>query len=224
MIKRTTSVLAGLALALALFAAAPASHADEKNQATQFTFDRDVRIPGMILPAGTYWFQVLDSPSSKNIIQIFNFDRSELVTTVMTFSAERAEPHGKTILTLTDTEGRNAPPTMLTWFYPGRTIGHQFAYSTALQEELETEPTIVLAVDENGPTYIRVNGYREYRQEENPPQQYQEQEQYQDQDQEQYQDQQQYQPPQQYPGYQPQDQQPPDQPQPDQQPPDQPQQ
>ena len=94
--RKTISIL-GLLLALAFILPA-AARADEYNQATQLTFSQPVQIPGHVLPAGTYWFVLADSSiGDRNIIHIFNSDRSTLYATVGTISAERAQlirPHG----------------------------------------------------------------------------------------------------------------------------------
>jgi Protein of unknown function (DUF2911) len=151
---RNASILVALLLAVGL--AVTVAHASEADQATQFTFDQDVRIPGVVLPAGTYWFVLLDTPSTKNIVRVYNFDRSELITTVMTNSAERLKMPDNTRLTFTQPADDAEPATLLTWYYPGRTIGHQFTYSYALQSELDQEDRVTMQVNENGPVYIRV--------------------------------------------------------------------
>ena len=41
---------------------APLSKADTWDQLTKVTFSGPVEIPGQVLPAGTYWLKLLDSP------------------------------------------------------------------------------------------------------------------------------------------------------------------
>ena len=43
---------------LAVLVALPAARADQSNQATKVTFSQPVQIPGRVLPAGTYWFEL----------------------------------------------------------------------------------------------------------------------------------------------------------------------
>ncbi|MGB2678914.1 MAG: hypothetical protein WAN12_17670, partial [Candidatus Acidiferrum sp.] len=66
-------------LALTLFAATllPSARADQWNKKTVVTFSQAVEVPGKILPAGTYTFQLLDSPSDRHIVEIFNADGSQ---------------------------------------------------------------------------------------------------------------------------------------------------
>jgi hypothetical protein len=35
-------------------------------------FSQPVEVPGAVLPAATYWFKLLDSPDTRNVVQIFN--------------------------------------------------------------------------------------------------------------------------------------------------------
>ena len=88
-----------LCLAL-LFAAAVSSkaRADEWDHATKLTFSEPVEIPGRFLDAGTYWFTLADSQSDRNIVQIWNADRTELVTTVLAIPDYRLLPTGDTVI------------------------------------------------------------------------------------------------------------------------------
>jgi hypothetical protein len=113
----------------------PAAHADEWDQASKLTFSQSVQIPGRVLPAGTYWFVLADTVGSRNIIHIFNSDRSTLYATVQTITAERPQPTDSTTITFAE---RELMPTnaIVTWFYPGRNSGHEFVYSHAEGWEL----------------------------------------------------------------------------------------
>src|SRR5581483_9713785 len=116
-------------LALACLAMFPAARASEEDQATKMTFSESVQVPGRVLAAGTYWF-VMD-PASK-VVRIFDADRSTLYTTLQTVSVQQLKAVDKTEVTLAD-PGGTRPEAIVTWFYPGRTIGHEFIYSK--QEE-----------------------------------------------------------------------------------------
>src|ERR1700675_1565717 len=50
-----------LAVLLAFLVVLPAVHADEWNQATLITFSQPVQIPGRVLPAGTYLFELVNN-------------------------------------------------------------------------------------------------------------------------------------------------------------------
>ena len=131
--RKAISIL-GLLLALAIIL--PVARADEYDQATQLTFSQPVQIPGRVLPAGTYWFVLADtSIANRNLIHIFNADQSILYATVSTITAERARPSDHTALTFAERESTQ-PSAILTWFYPGRAIGHEFVYPTPEEKEL----------------------------------------------------------------------------------------
>ena len=114
----------------------PAARATEYDHASQLTFSQPVQIPGRVLPAGTYWFVLADtSIANRNIIHIFNSDRSTLYATVSTISAQRSQPFDHTALTFAERDSMQ-PSALVTWFYPGRKIGHEFVYPTQDEKEL----------------------------------------------------------------------------------------
>src|ERR1700740_3371631 len=97
---RKAFITAGLVLASLIML--PVAHADEWDQASQLTFSQSVQIPGRVLPAGTYWFVLADTVGNRNIIQVFNSDRSTLYATVQTISAERPQPTDRTTITFAE--------------------------------------------------------------------------------------------------------------------------
>jgi hypothetical protein len=58
-----------------------------------------------------------------------------VIAIVPTLTAERGEPIGKTVLTLAERPS-DEPEALLTWFYPGRTVGHEFVYPKREQKQL----------------------------------------------------------------------------------------
>lgn len=123
------------AVLIAFLSMLSVARATEEDEATKLTFNQTVQIPGTVLPAGTYWFTLLDTDSSRNVIQIFNSDRSILYATVLAVSAERLNTTDNTEMTFAQRESMQ-PETMLSWFYPGETIGHEFVYSKSEEKEL----------------------------------------------------------------------------------------
>jgi hypothetical protein len=131
--SRKAFITAGLMLASLIML--PVAHADEWDQASQLTFSQSVQIPGRVLPAGTYWFVLADTVGNRNIIQVFNSDRSTLYATVFAVTAERPHPSDNTTITFAK---RESMPTnaIVTWFYPGDNSGHEFVYSKSEEKEL----------------------------------------------------------------------------------------
>ena len=93
-----------LGLVLASLVMLPVAHADEWDQASKLTFSQSVQIPGRVLPAGTYWFVLADSVGNRNIVQVFNSDRSTLYATILTTDSERLQPTDSTTITFAERE------------------------------------------------------------------------------------------------------------------------
>jgi hypothetical protein len=129
-------VFAALGFAMASLIALSSAQADDIDQATKLTFSQPVQIPGKVLPAGTYWFVVDVGPNSgSNTVRIFGQDRLALYATLQTISAEQTAPAENTEITFAD-RASIRPEAIVTWFYPGRTIGHEFLYSKQEEKEI----------------------------------------------------------------------------------------
>jgi hypothetical protein len=133
-----------IAFLLAFLVVLPAARADETNQETKVTFSQSVEISGRVLPAGTYWLVAPAEFNQHNVVRIFGADRTTLYATVITISAERSQPTDNTAFTLAE-RGSAQPQAIVTWFYPGRTIGHEFLYPKQVREELakDKQTTVV---------------------------------------------------------------------------------
>jgi len=109
--------------------APPLVHGDEWNLATRFTVNRPFEVPGKVLQPNTrYVIRLLDSPSSRNIVQIYNESQTELITMFMAISASRNEVSDHTMFTFIETEP-GYPVPIKKWFYPGRLHGLEFVYA-----------------------------------------------------------------------------------------------
>ena|ERR1700722_6090855 len=131
----TRKTLITLGLMLVSVIILPAARADEYDQATMITFNQSVQIPGRVLPAGTYWFVLADTITSRNIVRVFNSDRSTLYGTFGTVPTQRATYAENTLIAFAESDPMQ-PQTIVSWFYPGRDSGHQFIYSKVQEREL----------------------------------------------------------------------------------------
>jgi hypothetical protein len=127
-------VFAVLGLALASLIVLSNAHASEMDQATKLTFSQSVQVPGRLLPAGTYWFMV-EPTSGSHIVRIMSQDRLTVYATLQTISSEHRYPSEGTEITFADRRSMQ-PEAIVTWFYPGQTIGHEFVYSKQDQKEI----------------------------------------------------------------------------------------
>jgi hypothetical protein len=109
--------------------------ADDWDQATKLTFGESVEVPGQVLPAGTYWFKLADTDSDRNIIQVWNVDRTHLVTTILAVPDYRQDTPGKTIVNFEERPS-GQPEAIRSWFYPGNNFGEEFVYPKTRAKQL----------------------------------------------------------------------------------------
>jgi len=102
--------------------------ADEWDKRTIMTFSEAVQIPGKVLPAGTYVFQVADSPASRHVVQVFDRD-GRILAMLLTIPTIRPTAADDTRLTF-DERRAGAPFPIKKWFYPGDLGGEEFIYPT----------------------------------------------------------------------------------------------
>jgi hypothetical protein len=124
--------------------------ADEWNKDTIMTFNHSVEVPGMVLKAGTYEFRLLDSPSERRVVQIFNADGSHLYENVLAIPAYRLEPSDKTVVTFEE-RAQGAPEAVATWFYPGDNSGVEFVYPNVNSAGLTAKTTATPATPPAAP-------------------------------------------------------------------------
>ena len=130
----TRFVLAMASIGLLGVALAPSGRADEWNKKTTLTVSESFQVPNKVLPPGTYVIKLLDSPSDRHIVQIFNADETQLQTTILAIPNYRLQPTGKTVVSFWETPP-GQPRALRAWFYPGDNFGQEFAYpkSAAVQ-------------------------------------------------------------------------------------------
>jgi hypothetical protein len=130
---KKVALLIGFAIASVLFLEV-AAHADEGDQSVKISFNQAIEIPGQVLPAGTYLFKLVD-PNDLKLVRIFNSEGTRLYATLQTVTAERSKPTTDTVVVLAEQpDGRHE--TLLKWFYPGDSSGHEFVYSKQEEQQL----------------------------------------------------------------------------------------
>jgi hypothetical protein len=108
------------------------------NQDTYFTFSQAVELPKTTLPAGTYFFQLMDSASNRHIVKVMSQDRKQLHATLLAipfYSNDRPsdDPQVRFMETPATASASGGAPTnaIKIWFYPGNSVGHEFIYPRA---------------------------------------------------------------------------------------------
>jgi len=135
------------------------------NQDTFFTFSQPVELPKTTLPAGTYFFQLMDSPSNRHIVKVMSQDRTKLHATLMAipyYSTDRPsdEPQVR-FLEVPAANGVAASNAIRIWFYPGNTVGHEFIWprDKALALARATSQTVLTTkTDSEDSELSRVSG------------------------------------------------------------------
>ena len=145
---RTKLFLAGALALMVTFAGTSALAQTPTNQITYFTFSAPFELPGgKTLPAGKYVFKILDSPSNRHVVQIMSEDQKTMHATLLAIPAQRQEPPNEPEVRFMETAA-NLPPAIRTWWYPGRSIGHEFIYPKDQARRLaakQREPVLTVA-------------------------------------------------------------------------------
>ena len=132
---------------LAILAFVAVAGANQWNDRTILKFDAPMMVPGATLAPGTYTFKLLDSQTSRHIVQIFKDDGTELVATTQAVPIKRTDAKGETVLKLNPTE-TGAPAAIKAWFYPGTLYGHEFVYPEQQARDIaQRTKTVVLSGD-----------------------------------------------------------------------------
>jgi hypothetical protein len=145
--RRTTKAIIGSLAALVLGATLATAQSPDTNNTTIVTFSAPVSLPGVTLPAGSYMFKLADSQVNRNIVQVFDKDRSKILATILAIPAERNEPADETVITFAESPA-NAAPAIRYWYYPGDKRGQEFAYPKKQATEIANAAhTSVLSID-----------------------------------------------------------------------------
>jgi hypothetical protein len=141
-------------LALSLFMTKPVL-ADEWNKRTEFQFSAPVEIPGRVLSPGKYVFQLADSDSDRNIVQVLSENSSgdeSLVATILAISDYTSNPSDKPTINFEE-RCSGSPEAVHSWFYPGDVTGWEFVYpkEQSLEASTNTPPAPALVATAAAP-------------------------------------------------------------------------
>lgn len=123
--NRLALVIASASLVAATLA--PTARADQWDKRTILTVNEPIQVPGQVMEPGKYVMKLLDSPSNRHIVQIFNGNGMHLITTVLAIPNYRLEPTGNSQFLFWET-APGQPKALRAWFYPGDNFGQEFVY------------------------------------------------------------------------------------------------
>jgi hypothetical protein len=104
----------------------PSASADQFDKETRFTCSEPVRVAGVVLQPGTYWFKLEDLAIPRYVVVIRDEDRTHVVARVIAIPNYRPKPEEHTTFDYWDTSSGKTLA-LRTWFYPGDIIGFEFA-------------------------------------------------------------------------------------------------
>jgi hypothetical protein len=120
-----------IAFCVCLFLLSSSFKADEWNKKTTFTFDGPVSVGNTQLAAGTYVFKLADT-NDRHIVEIWNADESQIISTMIAMPDYRVSPTGDSVIKFSE-NGSEASGTLQAggvpikeWFYPGDNSGQEF--------------------------------------------------------------------------------------------------
>jgi len=113
--------------AVALTLVAVAAHAWGFNHENKLNFTRPVALPGIVLPAGTYSFDVA-SPTALDVVVVRNANRDKVYYMGFTRTVSRPKHIPAKMAVAFGEAAANEPPPIAAWYEIGDTTGHEFIY------------------------------------------------------------------------------------------------
>lgn len=132
---KISKALAGAAGVVVLVLTSSLALASVNDKKTILTVKETIEVPGAVLPPGEYVVKLVDSQSNRHIVRFFNMDEDEVLSTVIAIPNSRLKATGKTEFSWYETPA-GQPPALRAWFYPGDTLGQEFAYPEGRAVEL----------------------------------------------------------------------------------------
>ncbi len=125
--------ICGVGLGVAMFASAAQAQPFDKR--TYFTFSAPVALPGVTLPAGRYEFRIVDTTTSRKVIQVLSDDGKKPYVMANTINDTKLSPVNDATVSFYETP-RGAPAAVKSWWYPGESIGYQFIYPRSQAKQI----------------------------------------------------------------------------------------
>ena len=126
MTKSKSVRIAFATVGLALVAAV-AAHAWGFSHETKVRFSRPVALPGVVLPAGTYSFDVA-SPTALDVVVVRSADHGKVFYMGFTNTVSRPRNMSSQMPIAFGEAAANEPPPIAAWYEISDTTGHAFIY------------------------------------------------------------------------------------------------
>ena len=113
---------------LTAFAFAPSSHAASWSHLDKITFNRPVALPGVVLPAGSYVFEIANPTTSANVVRVTHRDTHRVYFAGITERVSRpAGLRPGQMISLGEPMTGGAFPVTV-WYPAAQAEGHRFLY------------------------------------------------------------------------------------------------
>jgi len=113
--------------AVALTCVAAAAQAFGYSHENKLKFTRPVALPGVVLPAGTYSFDVA-SPTALDVVVVRSADRGKVFYMGFTRTVGRPRNMSSSIPVAFGEASANEAPPIAAWYEIGGPTGHEFIY------------------------------------------------------------------------------------------------
>jgi hypothetical protein len=85
-------IMRAMAVVAAVFWLSAPARADEANKLTYLTFSKSVQLPGVMLPAGKYRFELADPEESRRVIKAQSEDGKKQLAMLMSIPNQLSRP------------------------------------------------------------------------------------------------------------------------------------
>ena len=127
MIRRALVVACLLAI-VGLTVSSP-SDADTYKRTNYITFNKPVRLPGVVLTPGTYIFELPDPDGAWDVVSVSSRDRQHVYYTGLTHAVRRPAGLAHDRVVSFDEAPATAATPIRTWWPIGESSGRQFQYA-----------------------------------------------------------------------------------------------
>ena len=125
--RKVLYTLVGIAL-VGVVATSSVGAVGNASRTTYFTFSGSVQLPDVVLPAGTYIFEIVNPYTDSNVVRVLSRDRSKLMALKLTRPVRRASTNDMKARIHLGEAPRGNPPVVRSWFPEGETLGREFIY------------------------------------------------------------------------------------------------
>ena len=128
----------------------PRAHADAWDKMTIVTVHEPIIAGNKVLDPGTYVWKLMDSPSNRHVVQIFDKDQRHIEETILAIPNYRLQPTGHTQFAFWETP-TGVPKAVRAWFYPGDNFGQEFPYPKKLVAQLASAAPVPVPMNYREP-------------------------------------------------------------------------